>query len=248
LKLMVGNSVLSELLSRKLPDGSLVLFKHGPGSGGDLILKQFFIDPADDRFSVYLTTHETREDVSRVLEENHTPQKMEVLSLLDHIEEGLEKVKRKDRFRTEGLMVTDLLEITTNSNAKRRGLHASQAVLSELTSATTKQVLPMRLVLDSVADLFGLCPVKDVIERMRIIKRSLREKGGIAVMGAPLGWDGLSGLENTLFDSVIEVRAEKKGESWTRTLTIRNIKGSPFPPEEWPISYTKEIPTALSMD
>jgi hypothetical protein len=121
-------------------------------------------------------------------------------------------------------------------------------MLSSITTTASKQVLPFRMVLDSIVDLVRGSSKDDTLDRLMILKKALRDKGGIALIACPLEYGEFRDYENTLFDGVIEVRCERTGNGWKRKLVFVNIKGSGEPPEEFIIAPVEEIPTALSVD
>ncbi|MFW3145650.1 MAG: hypothetical protein ACMUIE_02425 [Thermoplasmatota archaeon] len=248
MRLLVGNQEFSSRIRENLGDGKLVLFKYGPGSGGDMLLKQFFADAPQGVYSLLISTHESDFELMGAINEMNLENPPELLSMLPLLEDRLKRIEKKDHFISEGIMVTDLLEISSSTEEPRARAKPHLGMLAVLTTAATKQVLPFWLVLDSLNDLIELTGPEELLDRLMVLKRYLKIKGGIAMIACPVDWDELRYHETTFFDAVIEVRAEKKGEAWTRKLVIKNNKGSGNPPEEWPITMVKDIPTALSMD
>lgn len=248
MRLLVGNAELSGRLVDKIGNGKLVLFKFGPGSGGDLLMKQFFEDIPEGYYSVWISTHQSESEMLEDLNNLGMERKPEVISLLPFIETRLDEVEKKDRFINEGIMVTDLLEISSQTRDKMIDKKSHMRMLAAITSTSMKQVLPFRMVVDSINDLVLDSSKGDVIDRILLLKKALRENGGIALIGSPINFTELHDQEQTLFDAVIEVTTERQGEVWTRKLTLMNVKGSGEPPEEWQLDSMKDIPTALSVD
>ncbi|MBN1540390.1 MAG: hypothetical protein JW939_09620 [Candidatus Thermoplasmatota archaeon] len=247
MKLLVGGEGISKRLLSRLGPSGLVLFKYNMGSGGDVIMKQLFDNVPEGSYSILISTHQTdaemREDLSRIGVER-PPELVSMLALMDR---RLSEIQKRDRFISEGIMVTDLIEISSCSDERVVPIKPHLEMLSKITEISYKQILPFSLVLDSIVDLVEETSREEVVDRLRILKKALREKGGIALVGCSLGYQGFSGYENTLFDAVIEVKAERKADGWSRTLTFVNIKGSGELPEEWPITVTKDVPAALEV-
>ena len=248
MRLLVGNAEMSQKLTEKVGNGKLVLFKFGPGSGGDILLRQFFDDIPEGSYSVWISTHQSEIEMVEDLQDLGMDRTPELLSLLPFIERRLEEVEKKDRFINEGIMVTDLLEISSQSGERMIEKKSHMRMLAAITSTSLKQVLPFRMVVDSIADLVKDSSKEEVIDRMMLLKKALREKGGLALVGCPIDFSELSDQEQTLFDAVVEVTAVKQGDLWLRTLTLRNVKGSGEPPEVWRVDSMTDIPTALSVD
>jgi hypothetical protein len=245
MRAMLGDRPLKGVLSSKLGPGSCVLFKYGPGSAGDLVLKQLFSDTSTDVYSVIISTHETVEEVRASIKAFDIPREPEIISLVPLTIEGLGPIKRKDHFRAEGLMVTDLLDMAGRSQERRSRADLDKRMLSVLTTVSTKQVLPFNLVLDSLSDLAALTSLGEIRQRLQVLKEALREKKGTAYMGAPLSWDPWEGSDLTMFDAIIEVRALQLGGTWKRFLRFSNIKGSPALPEEQELTFGQSIPSAI---
>lgn len=248
MKLLVGNQELSSRIREHVGDGKVILFKYGPGSGGDILLKQFFSDSPQGVYSLLISTHESDFELMGAINEMNMENPPELISMLPLLEDRLKRIEKKDHFISEGIMVTDLLEISSSSEEPRARSKTHLSMLSALTTAATKQVLPFWFVLDSLHDLVELTDPEELLDRLRVLKRYLKIKGGVAVIACPLDWHGLKHHETTFFDAIVEVKVEKKGEAWYRKLVILNNKGSGNPPEEWQITMIKDIPTALSMD
>jgi hypothetical protein len=248
MRLLVGSTELADLLTDRVGNGKMVLFKFGAGSGGDLLLKQFFDNIPEGFYSVWISTHQSEVEMVEELSELGIDMMPEMISFIPFVQKRLDEVEKKDKFITEGIMVTDLLEISSHSMDRMIEGRSQMKMLATITSTSLKQVLPFRMVIDSVVDLFVDVSVDDVVDRLMLLKKALREKGGVALIGCPIDFTGLHDHELTLFDAVIEVRAEEQNAVWGRKLTLKNIKGSGDPPEAWPVESIMDIPSALSVD
>jgi archaellum biogenesis ATPase FlaH len=248
MRFLVGNEELSKRLMDKIGNGKLILFKFGHGSGGDLLMKQFFEDIPEGSYSVWISTHQSEVEMIENLNDLEMARMPEVISLLPFIENRLSEIEKRDKFINEGIMVTDLLEISSYSEDRIIDKKSHMRMLAAITSTSMKQVLPFRMVVDSIADLVLDSSKEDVIDRLMVLKKALRENGGLALIGCPLNFMDLKDQEQTLFDAVIEVTAEKKDNQWFRSLTLTNIKGSGEPPIEWEVESAQDIPSALSVD
>lgn len=248
MKLMVGNEDLASRILKNIGDGKVILFKYGPGSGGDRLMHEFFQSLPGGHHSIMISTHETKKELDEIFKDLEIEGGPDRISLLPMMDETLSRIQKKDGFIKDGIMVTDLLEISSYSEERARARSADQLILSTLTTTATSQVLPFWLVLDSLVDVVNITGLEEAFHRLMILKRTIKEKNGIALIGCPIDCDLLWDHETTFFDAVIEVFAESKGEVWVRKLRISNVKGSGAPPEEWEINVVKDIPTAISMD
>jgi len=247
MRAMVGDRPLNDILGAKLDQGACVLFRYGPGSGGDLLLKRLFSECSDDVYSVIISTHETMDELKRAVKACDVIREPELISLVPIILEGLGPVKRKDRFRAEGVMVTDLLEMAGKSQERRPRGDLNKRMLSALTVVSSKQVLPFKLVLDSLSDLAEHTSLGELKQRVHILKEALRDRKGYAFLGAPLDWDPWNGSDLTLFDVILELRAVEGEDGSRRVLRVSHIKGSPDLPQEFEVTFETSIPAALSV-
>lgn len=247
MRAMIGDMPLNNVLASRLAPGSCVLFRYGPGSGGDLVLKQFFNDRREDIYSVMISTHETVDEIRSSLRALYAKGEPEVISLVPLVLEGLGAVKRKDHFRAEGVMVTDLLEMTGKAHEVRYRGDLSKRMLSTLTVVSSKQVLPFNLVFDSLSDLAEHTSMGELKQRLHILKEALSEKKGYAFLGAPLAWDPWAGSELTMFDAVFELRAFERDGKVKRLLRLSHMKNSPDGPWDQELTFASSIPSALSV-
>ena len=248
MKLLVGNEDVTRKIISKIGKARMVLFKFGNGSGGALLMKQIFEKVPEGTYSVFVSTHQSEKDILEEFADMGIEKTPDIVSLLPEFDSRLSDIRRRDRFVTDGIMVTDLLEISSHNSEKVVSRNPRMRILSIITDISSKQVLPFRMVMDSLPDLVEETSKREVVDRLRILKGSLRENGGMVLVGCPLDYVMFSDLDSTLFDAVIEVKADKRGDAWFRSLTFMNVKGSGEPPEEFSISQVKEIPTALAVD
>jgi KaiC/GvpD/RAD55 family RecA-like ATPase len=248
MRFLIGGQGFDDMLRSRTGTGKCILFKYGPGSGGNMMLKQILSDSGDGIHSIFISTHESEEDLLNAFAEMDLPSDTELISFLNEMSAGMEATIKKDRFRTDGIMVTDLLEVSSNISYRKKRSSGGREVLSRISSISQKQVLSFKLVLDSLSDLVRKTSVEEVETRLQIMKRALKERNGIAVIGAPLGWNSMKEMESTLFDAVFSLRADNSGGTWRRLLIMENLKGSPGPPEEWEVTTVRSIPTARSLD
>jgi len=248
MKLQVGGEGLSRKLTVRIGGGKMILFKYGPGSGGDMLLKQFITESPEEAYAALISTHLSEDEILTELGGMDLSELPEMITLLPHISKRLDRIRKKDRFLKEGILVTDLLELSSIRKEPSAGSKTHLHMLAEISAFSGKQIMPYWLVIDSISDLAKGSELEDVVDRIRILKESVHDRGGLVLIGCPLAWDGLKEHETTLFDAVLEVEALREGEKWTRKLRIINIKGSGEPPEEFAITPSKDIPTALSVD
>jgi KaiC/GvpD/RAD55 family RecA-like ATPase len=247
MRFLAGGEEFNELLESKMGAGKCILLKYGPGTGGDMILKQFLSEIPEGTRSIYISTHETEEELLSAVSELDLPSDLELVSVYNDLTSYVEDLMKKDRFRTDGIMVTDLLEVSSNTSFRRGRRNGGREVLSRISSISMKQVLPFRMVVDSLVDLVRKATLYEVESRIQILKRAVKEKNGTVILGAPLDWDGMKEIELTLFDAVFHLSGDKSSGTWKRILTLHNLKGSPLNPDEWEVTRRGNIQNSKSL-
>jgi KaiC/GvpD/RAD55 family RecA-like ATPase len=248
MRFLVSGMEFGDLLSEKVGKGKCILFKYGPGTGGDILLKQYLADEVEGTHSVFFSTHESESELLESVREMGLSSGLEIISLLGDLNQDLDRLARKDRFRTDGIMVTDLLEMSSNTSFKRRRYNGGKKVLARITSLVSNQVLPFRLIVDSIADLVRKTSPVEVENRIHILKENLKERGGIVIFASPIGWDCFKDMETTLFDALIDLKADNSSGTWKRSMEVRNLKGSSMTPTEWEVTTVRNIQKAMSID
>ena len=241
MKLDLGGTDLGNILIERIGQGKLVLMRYGPGSGGDLLLKQFLAERNEGNYSMVISTFETRNDVERTMKENGINVDLEVISLVPLIRAEMGRTARRDGFLTDGVLVTDLFDQAGAEEVSEMECSAAELFLASMSNAARKQVSSFRLVIESLPDLVAISSREEVHRRFIELKEVLREKNGTAIVGAPCGVEDHWDL--TLFDAFFEVRADRD----KRKLTLKNVRGSGEPPREWPVEE-QDIPSASPVD
>lgn len=228
---LIGKMELTDFFEKRIGRGRLVLLRYGPGSGGEILLKEFVSSAPAGMNAVFISSTEGAQEIGS--EAAGHMDKVEVISLLGSVESESARVLRRDRFASEGILVTDLLEI---SMADRTQKDDVGDMLSMVTLASTKQVMPFRLALDSLQDLIRTGSEDEIVPRLMILRKVVRSVQGTALIGAPLDWNGLHGKEMSLFDCLLEARSVKGLTGFERRLSLTHLRNDPLPPDEWPIN------------
>jgi hypothetical protein len=228
---LIGKMDLSDFFEGRIGRGRIILMKYGPGSGGETLIKEFISSTPQGMNAVYISSMESEEELrSGILTQNG---KVELVSLLGPLETESNRTVRRDRFSSEGILVTDLLEI---SMADRPRKDTEVDMLSPVTRAALKQVMPFRFGLDSLPDIITRGAEEDIIPRLMTLRRAVRSVQGNALIGAPLEWMGLRDRETSIFDCLLEARAVKGLTGYERRLSLTHLRNDVQPPDEWSVN------------
>jgi len=229
----IGDRDFSSFVESVIGTAKIVLVRYGPGSAGELLLKEYISSTPTGMNGVMLSTCESEAEMSSFIDPRSG--NVRAISIADLLGRRIETYVRRDRFLSEGIMVTDLLEISMQDDRTQAEMEDAKA-LSVITEIALKQVLPFRLALDSLSDLVSETSAGEVIPRLRILSGVLRKVGGNALVGAPAGWTTLGHSEHLIFDAIVEVRSVRSGASWERTLTLAHLRNAPIPPQQWSVT------------
>lgn len=233
---LIGDKSFHDFISNRIGKGALILLGYGPGSGGDILLKDLLKGAPPSSNGIYLSTYETVDEIVSYLGDDHR-QNIEVRSAIEQKDGLIDRTLRRDRFITDGIMVTDLLEVSM-SDRPMEDRKNKRNILSYISSSSSKQFLPFTLVLDSLDDLLDEYDRNDISTRLLILKKALRTIGGIAVFGASLDSTLLNVREIRIFDCLMEAEAILEDNGWSRKLRIVHRRNDPLLPTEWELKIS----------
>ncbi|MGA1821570.1 MAG: hypothetical protein ACMUIG_03485 [Thermoplasmatota archaeon] len=247
MRMLFEGENLTKVLSDKIGDGKCILLRYGPGSGGEFLLKQFFAEKEEGSYSVFISTYEETGEIENVLRESDLPTDGEVISTMTLMRNEVDMVLKKDRFRKEGILVTDLLDLSSKEEEIDRRMDLNQEVLSILSTTASKQVMPFRMAVDTLSDLVMTAGEEEVWKRFLIIRGVLRKYGGLVFVGLPEE-DMVDFPISTMFDAILDIKAVRNEDGWSRVMTVTHVRNSLVKPEDLRITEVTDIPQALSLD
>lgn len=247
MRMLFNGEDLTSILRNKIGDGKCILLRYGPGSGGEFLIKQFYGEREEGSYSVFVSTYEESDEIEKALQEGGLPTDGEVISVMSLMKEEIEMILKKDRFTKEGILVTDLLDLSSREEEVDRDMNLRQEVLSMISTTASKQVMPFRMAIDTLSDLVMIAGEEEVWKRFLILRSVLKEYGGMVMVGLPEE-DMVEFPISTVFDAILDIRAERDGDGWTRTMTISHVRNSLVKPQDLQISEVSDLPRALSLD
>jgi KaiC/GvpD/RAD55 family RecA-like ATPase len=247
MRMMFNGEDLAKVLKEKIGDGKCILLRYGPGSGGEFLIKQFYGEREEGSYSVFISTYEDKDEVDKALQDAGLPTDGEVISVMDLMKEEIDMILKKDRFTKEGILVTDLLDLSSREEEVDKEMILSQEVLSMISTTASKQVMPFRMAIDTLSDLVMISGEDEVWRRFLILRGVLRKYGGMVMVGLPEE-DMVEFPISTIFDAILDIRAERTDEGWTRSMTVSHIRNSLVIPEDLEISEVNELPRAKSLE
>ena len=220
-----GITALDKALMNGLPKGYTALVTGPPGSGTELIAKQFAGAGVRDENVVYFTTTERDEDVTSTMKDFGWTADIEIVNIGNlYYESVLARKLQVSRYRQEGISVKDL-------RADSGGGKPAPSVnfLTSLTYYVSKRKPPFRIVVDSLDFFLEYYSHADVLSALRTIKAHTQHEEGVALLTMLSGvYDTRtqSGVEE-IVDCIVELERVRHENEFRRYLIIRKVRNHP---------------------
>jgi len=220
-----GITALDKAVMNGLPKGSTVLVTGPPGSGTELIAKQFAGAGVRDENVVYFTTTERDEDVTATMKDFGWTPDIEIVNIGNmYYESVLARKLQVSRYRQEGISVKDL-----RAESGGRAPAPSVNFLTSLTYYVSKRKPPFRIVVDSLDFFLEYYAHADVLSALRTIKAHTQHEEGIALLTMLSGvYDTRteSGVEE-IVDCIVELERVRHENEFRRYLVLRKVRNHP---------------------
>ncbi len=218
-----GVPILDEALMGGMPKGFTILVCGVPGSGTDLLAKQFASAGVGLEDVVYFTTNERDEDIISTIQHFGWMENIRIVNVAnEYYDNVLAKELEVSRHRKEGLRLKNL----------KKSIEANKTdsnLLTTLIYEVSRLKPPFRLVLNSLDFFFEYHDHTRVLSAMRTIQAHTQQSDSLALFTLLKGvYDKSleSGVEE-IVDCIIELEVERKGLEFKRNLVIRKLRNLP---------------------
>ncbi len=245
-----GIRELDELLFPTLPMGWLALLTGTPGSGAQLLAKQFAHAGVGTAPVLFYTTYERTEDVRKVLDDyGWDADAIKVLNLADeYYDRVLVRGLEISRAREHGLKYEEIRHGETKSN-RFVSFNLTNRMLSDLGAIDG----PFRLVLDSLDFFLEVLTPDDVTTVARQIRHRCQTLGGQALLTLHGGEHvpRVIGLLEELSNVVLEIQVHAEETRFGHTIQVRKVANHPdlarivqaeVTSQGWQVAEAKERP------
>jgi KaiC/GvpD/RAD55 family RecA-like ATPase len=223
---LLGIPDIDAALSPYLPPGSLIIVQGTPGSGTQLLAKQFAQAGVGSTPVFYYTTAERTLDLQDAFRSFHwDPEPIRFGNISDdYYKRVLEPQLEVSRIRERGLRLEEIRS-ARRSEVPLAPYSLSGRFLNDLASLDT----PFRLVLDSLDFLLELLEVSEVVNLVRQIRSRTQLLGGKALVTVQQG--SLDSRSTAMLEDVadlgITLRSEPNGAAFDHTLEVRKLRNHP---------------------
>ncbi len=220
-----GMPALDKALMNGLPKGFTILVTGPPGSGTELLAKQFAGAGVKEENVVYFTTTERDEDVTSTMEDFGWNPDIEIVNIGNlYYESVLARKLQVSRYRQEGISVKDL-----RAESGGKGPDHNVNFLTSLTYEVSKRKPPFRVVVDSLDFFLEYYAHADVLSALRTIKAHTQHEEGVALLTMLSGvYDTRtqSGVEE-IVDAIVELERVRQENEFRRYLVLRKVRNHP---------------------
>jgi len=222
-----GVTALDKALMNGLPKGFTALVTGPPGSGTELVAKQFAGAGVKDENVVYFTTTERDEDVMSTMEDFGWNAELKIVNIGNlYYESVLARKLQVSRYRQEGITMKDILRPETGVRAPAG---SNVNFLTSLTYEVSKLKPPFRVVVDSLDFFLEYYAHADVLSALRTIKAHTQHEEGVALLTMLSGvYDTRtqSGVEE-IVDCIVELERVRHENEFRRYVILRKVRNHP---------------------
>ena len=224
-----GIEKLDDLLMNGIPRGYSMLVMGTPGSGFELLAKQFAKAGAGAENVTYYATNESATEVIATMKYFNWPTNMTIVDInTQYYEKVLQKELAVARLQREGITISDIAEIEieqTDALEEYRTINFHDEMLYDATSLNP----PFRIIIDSIDFFFEHYPPQEVIAGLRSLKTYVQNKGGtMLVTSVKDSWE--IKIEHALqaaMDVVLELEISRIGSTFENRLIIKKVRNRP---------------------
>lgn len=221
-----GITALDKALMNGLPKGFTMLVTGPPGSGTELVAKQFAGAGVKDESVVYFTTTERDEDVTATMEEFGWTAQLKIVNIGNqYYESVLARKLQVSRYRQEGITMKDIMR----KEDERSPTGPNVNFLTSLTYEVSKLKPPFRVVVDSLDFFLEYYAHADVLSALRTIKAHTQHEEGVALLTMLSGvYDTRtqSGIEE-IVDCIVELERVRHENEFRRYVILRKVLNHP---------------------
>jgi len=227
--LPTGIEKLDDLLMNGIPRGYSMLGMGTPGSGFELLAKQFAMAGIGAENVVYYATNESAGEVIATMKYFEWPTNMTIVDIFtQYYEKVLQKELEVAKLQRDGITIADIVEMGTDEDIELDEYRTINFLDELLYDATSLQP-PFRIIIDSVDFFLEHYPAEEVIAGLRSLKAYVQSQGGLLMITSVKGsWEAR--IEHALqaaCDIVVELEVTRVGSQFENRLIIKKVRNRP---------------------
>jgi circadian clock protein KaiC len=218
-----GIPLLDEALMGGIPKGFTIVVAGVPGSGTDLLAKQFAAAGVGTEDVVYFATNERDEDILSTMEQFGWKKDIRIVNVAkEYYDNVLAKELEVCKYRKEGIKLKDVKKAH-----KDHGKDTN--IMTSLIYEVSKLDPPFRLVVNSLDFFFEYYDYARVLSAIRTIKAHTQQSDSITLftmLNNVYDTKVESGVDEVV-DCIIELEMERDRSEFKRNLVIRKLRNHP---------------------
>jgi KaiC/GvpD/RAD55 family RecA-like ATPase len=230
-----GIKLLDDALMDGVPKGFTTMVYGLPGSGTDLLAKQFATAGPEKEEAVFVTTTERDADIMSTIEYFGWKKDIRIINLAkEYFDKVLVKELDISKFRKEGIRLRDV-----RKPKEDKKLDAN--LLTTLIYEAARLKPPFRLVIHSLDFFFEYYDHSNVLSAIRTIKMHTEQSESVTLLTLDTGVleSRLQiGIEEVV-DCVLELERQRDNLDFRRNLIVRKMRNHPEKTGVYPIEFTK---------
>ena len=208
-----------------LPKGWVGILHGEPGSGIELLAKQF-AGTAKDRIPVYYyTTVERTEDITSAMRKFGWDRDVKIMNILeDYYDRVLSRNLEISRFRERGISPEEATSFTMKGVEGPRINFVTRMIYDLATYDR-----PFRLIVDSLDFFLEQADASDIISMVRQIRYRAQRVGGVAILTLTSGIHDarVMGTLESIADLLLKLEVEDRSKSFLYGLSIEKVRNHP---------------------
>jgi len=213
------------LLMNGIPAGYTVLVEGSPGSGIELLSKQFAAAGVGSENVVYFSTDETSEELIQVFEKHRWPTDIRIINIFtQYFEKVLAREMQASRFKQEGLSVAELT---------RMGAYGTPAdqinFLNDTVYEISKIRAPFRVVIDSLDFYLQHYNAEQVLGAIMTIKAYIQYNKGVALftLSSNVFESKIQAFLEATCDVIFELEVARLASEFENRLIVKKVRNHP---------------------
>jgi KaiC/GvpD/RAD55 family RecA-like ATPase len=223
-------------LAGSLPRGWLGLLAGAPGSGIELLAKQFAGSAPARTTVLYYTTSERTDDILTAMRDFGWKEDIRVVNLSDeYYDKVLSRELDVSRYREKGISTQEIAEFQLEKPSTPQ-----VNFVTRMTYDLAGFDQPFRLVVDSLDFFLEIGSPASVLSLVRQMRYRAQRVGGVALLtlNPTVHEQKVTGILEDICDLLLEMEVQAGGKAFQRSIHIRKVRNHPERTGVVPVTIT----------
>jgi len=223
---------LDTMLLNGVPRGFTILVEGHPGSGMELVAKQFISGADETEKSVYIATNERTEDVITTLDLYAWPTDIDILNISEqYYETVLLRQLEATKLNRQGLTKEAIVKMISTVRTQKEEEAAEKKVdlLSDMVTYIFNLPIPFRVIIDSLDFFLMEYGENEVMAAMKAIKQHTQANKSVCLMTMVTGAHGqrIESAIRATVDCIINLEVSRMASDFENRLVLSKVRNYP---------------------